>query len=128
MDLRGLYTWASIAVIVLASTAGEVLIARAMLRIGDMGQLRRTAGLGGAARAVMTAPLFWLGICFMAIGFFSLLIALSWADVSLVQPASASLTFVTNAIAARLFLHERVDRRRWFAAVCVAGGVALLAQ
>lgn len=128
MDLRALYTWASIAVIVFASTAGEVLIARAMLRIGDTGRLRRTAGLVGTARAVMTAPLFWLGIGFMAIGFFSLLIGLSWADVSLVQPASASLTFVTNAIAARLFLHERVDRRRWFAALFVAGGVALLAQ
>jgi drug/metabolite transporter (DMT)-like permease len=63
----------------------------------------------------------------MACAFFSLLLALSWADVSLVGPASASLTFVTNAVAARIFLHENVDRRRWTAALLVAGGVALLA-
>jgi len=128
VDLRDIYTWAAIAAIVIASTAGEVLIARAMLRVGDVARLRRSVGLLGAARAVVREPLLWGGIFFMAIGFFSLLIGLSWADVSLVQPASASLTFVTNAIAARIFLHERVDRRRWFAAVFVAGGVALLAQ
>jgi len=63
----------------------------------------------------------------MTISFYSLLFSLSWGDVSLVAPAAASLTFVGNAVAARIFLHERVDRRRWIAALLVAGGVALLA-
>jgi drug/metabolite transporter (DMT)-like permease len=70
---------------------------------------------------------FVLGIVAMAAAFFSLLFALSWGDVSLVAPASASLTFVGNAFAAKIFLHERVDRRRWIAAGLVACGVALLA-
>jgi drug/metabolite transporter (DMT)-like permease len=64
----------------------------------------------------------------MALSFFSLLFALSHAEVSLVAPASASLTFVTNAIAARFFLKENVDRRRWMAALCVCVGVALLSR
>ena len=34
---------------------------------------------------------------------------------------------VANAVAAKIFLRERVDRRRWMAALLVAGGVALLA-
>ena len=63
----------------------------------------------------------------MATSFFGLLVALSWADVSLVVPATASLTYVTNALAARLFLHERVDRRRWMSALLVCAGVAVLA-
>ena len=43
-------------------------------------------------------------------------------DVSLVAPASASgRRFVGNAAAAKFFLHERVDRRRWVAAA--PGGV-----
>ena len=46
----------------------------------------------------------------MAVGFFSLLFALSWGDVSLVAPAAASLTFIGNAFAAKIFLHEKVDR------------------
>lgn len=126
MDRRDVYTWGSIALIVIGSTAGEVLIAKGMQRIGDLGELRHRAGLSAAIRAVVTESLFWLGILFMALGYFSLLIGLSWADVSLVQPALASLTFVTNAFAARIFLHEKVDARRWMAAVFVAGGVALL--
>jgi drug/metabolite transporter (DMT)-like permease len=48
--------------------------------------------------------------------------------MSLVVPAAASLTFVTSALAAKIFLHEKVDRRRWAAAVMVCVGVALLAQ
>ena len=53
--------------------------------------------------------------------------ALSWGDVRLVAPAAASLTFIGNAVAAKIFLHERVDRRRWIAASLLAAGVALLA-
>jgi len=44
-----------------------------------------------------------------------------------VAPAAASLTFIANAVAAKVFLHERADRRRWIAASLVAAGVALLA-
>jgi drug/metabolite transporter (DMT)-like permease len=35
--------------------------------------------------------------------------------------------FIGNAVAAKIFLHEKVDRRRWIAAGLVAAGVALLA-
>ena len=71
---------------------------------------------------------FVTGVFFMALSFFSLLFALSHADLSLVAPASASLTFVTNAVAAKFFLKENVDRRRWIAAVCVCAGVVLMAH
>jgi len=76
---------------------------------------------------MITNGALWLGIFFMALAFFSLMFALSWADVSLVAPAAASLTFLTNAIAAKFFLHEKVDRRRWMAAVLVGCGVLLIA-
>jgi drug/metabolite transporter (DMT)-like permease len=126
--MRTLYTWASITAIVLASTAGDVLLAYAMRRVGDLGEIRERQGIIAAIRAVVTNPWFMLGVFFMAMAFFSLLVGLSWADVSLVAPASASITFVTNAIAARIFLKENVDRRRWLAAVFVACGVLLLAH
>lgn len=121
-----LYTWGSIAVVVLASTIGDVLLSRAMKRIGDLGELRRRQGLAHVLRRVLFNGTFLLGVAAMAVAFFSLLVALSWADVSLVAPASASLTFVTSAVAARFFLHENVDRRRWAAALMVCVGVALL--
>jgi drug/metabolite transporter (DMT)-like permease len=126
--MKTAYTWGAIVLLCLASTVGDVLISSAMKQIGDLQELRQRQGLLHVVGRVLTSTRFLLGICFMCVGFFSLLFALSWADVSLVGPASASLTFVTNAVAARIFLKERVDGRRWGAAVFVAAGVALLAS
>jgi drug/metabolite transporter (DMT)-like permease len=119
---------AMIAAIVLTSTAGEVLTAAAMKSIGDLDEIRAQSGLKGAIRAVLTCPLFFTGVGFLALAFFALLFSLNHLPVSLVAPASASLTLVTNAIAAKLFLHENVDRRRWTSAVLVCIGVYLLAH
>ena len=119
---------AMIAAVVLSSTCGEVLTAAAMKSIGDLDEIRARAGMKGAIRAVVTCPLFFAGVFFLALAFFALLFALNHLDLSLVAPASASLTLVTNAVAARLFLHENVDRRRWTAALFVCVGVYLLAH
>jgi drug/metabolite transporter (DMT)-like permease len=120
------YVWAAIAVIVTVSTAGDVLLSKAMKQVGDLGELWRSEGLWTVARRTFSNPTFVLGVCAVAVGFFSLLTGLSWGDLSLVGPASASLTVVANAIAAKFLLHEHVDHRRWTAALLVAGGVVLL--
>ncbi|MGA8312289.1 MAG: EamA family transporter [Terriglobales bacterium] len=125
--MKHAYTWGAVLAVVLASTTGDVLLSRAMKRVGDVGELWRRTGLLTVAGRILRNPSFLLGILAMALAFYSLLFALSWGDVSLVAPASASLTFVANAIAAKIFLHERVDHRRWMAALLVAGGVLLLA-
>ena len=57
---------------------------------------------------------FLLAIVFMAASFFTLMVALSWADVSLVVPASAACTFLTNAIAATLPEGGDPHRPRYF--------------
>jgi drug/metabolite transporter (DMT)-like permease len=119
---------AMIAAIVLCSTTGEVLTAAAMKSIGDLDEIRAHSGMKGAIRAVLTCPLFFSGVGFLALAFFALLFALNHLDLSLVAPASASLTLVTNAVAATLFLKENVDKRRWTAAVLVCVGVYFLAH
>ncbi|HLH09203.1 MAG TPA: EamA family transporter [Terriglobales bacterium] len=125
--MKSLYTWTAIFAVVAFSTAGDVLISNAMKRVGDVGPLFKNHGLARLLKSIAGNARLWLGIACMAGSFFSLLLALSWADVSLVGPASASLTFLSNAFFAKLFLHERVDRRRWIAALLVASGVALVA-
>src|SRR5579864_5754656 len=118
--------WAATAMItavVLTSTTGEVLTAAAMKSIGDLDEIRARSGLTGAIRAVLTCPLFFAGVAFLALAFFSLLFALNHLNLSLVAPASASLTLVTNAIAGKFFLHENVDGRRWASAALVCVGV-----
>ncbi len=128
MNVTTIHTWCAILAVVFSATAGDILLAGAMRNTGDLDDIRAHSGLLGAIRAVVTNPLLILGIAFMAVSFFSLLFALSWADVSLVAPATASLTFISNAFAAKIFLHENVDRRRWIAAVFVSAGVLLLTR
>ncbi|HKM84707.1 MAG TPA: EamA family transporter [Terriglobales bacterium] len=125
--MKDLYAWAAIALIVLASTSGDVLLSFSMKRVGDVGELWKRHGVLAVIGRVLTTPTFALGLVAMAVAFYSLLFGLSWGNLSLVVPASASLTFVANAVAARIFLHERVGRRRWIAALLVAGGVVLMA-
>ncbi len=117
-----------IAAIILASSVGELLTAAAMKSIGDLDEIRAHSGLPGAIRAVLTCPLFFGGVTFLALAFFSLLYALNHLPLGLVAPASASLTLVTNAAGAKIFLKENVDRRRWIAAVLVCIGVYFLAH
>lgn len=125
-NMKSLELWSAIALIVLGSSGGDVLLSAAMKRIGDLNQLRASRGLPRVIARIFTEKLFLLALCSFAIGFFSLLTALSWGDLSLVAPASASLTFVVSTVMAKLFLKEDVDRRRWVSAALVCVGVALL--
>lgn len=121
------YTWMSIFSVALASVVGDVLLSRAMKQVGDVNDLWGRHGAWAVLRRTLGNPNFAAGLFAMALSFFSLMFSLSWGDVSLVGPAAASLTFIGNAFAAKIFLHEKVDRRRWMAAVLVAAGVVLLA-
>ena len=126
--MKHLAVWSGIAAVVIAATVGDVLQSRAMKEIGDLGLVRKSHGIWTVILTVISNARFMIGLAFMAVGFFCLLITLSWGHVSIIGPASASLTFLANALVAHIYLKEDVDRRRWMAALCVAGGVALLAR
>jgi len=128
MNPATLHTWETIFAVVLTATAGDILIAGGMRRLGDLDEIRARSGLTGAIMAVLSSGMFLVGITCMALSFFSLLFALADADLSLIAPATASLTFITTTAAAKFFLKENVDRRRWLAALFVCAGVALLAR
>lgn len=124
-------TWSCILGVAALAITGEVLIAAAMRRLGDLDLLRTQSGLRGyigPIRAVLSSPLFLIGALCMALNFFALLFTLSVVDLSLAAPATASLTYIGNAAAAKVFLHENVDRRRWLAVLFVCIGVVLLAK
>ena len=120
--------WSAIGFVAALAVAGEVLIAAGMRELGDLDDIRAKAGLLGAIRAVLTSAKFVMGALCMAVNFFAMLFALSIAELSLAAPAIASLTYIGNAFAAKWFLHEKVDHRRWLATGCVAVGVALLSR
>ena len=119
-------TWLMVLVLVCLNSAGDMTTARAMRRVGDFSELRRKSGIFGVTRAVLTEPWFYLGLLAMALSFFGLLAALSLIDLSVVVPASASLTFLLNLIGARFFLKEHVSKRRWLSGILVLGGIILV--
>jgi drug/metabolite transporter (DMT)-like permease len=119
-------TWMMVLVMVGLNSAGDMTTARAMRRVGDFSQLRRKSGILGVAIAVLTEPWFYLGLLAMALSFFAMLAALSFIDLSVVIPASASLTFLLNLFGAQFFLKEHVSGRRWLSGILVLGGIILL--
>ncbi len=121
-------TWMTIVAVASTAIAGDVLTAGAMRQIGDLDAIRARSGLAGAIKAVAGSGMFLLGVASMAVSFFALLFTLSVVEVSLAAPASASLTFIGNAAAAKFFLKENVNRRRWLAAIFVCAGVVLLTK
>lgn len=123
-----LRTWSCIGGVAALAIVGEVLIAAAMRRLGDLDIIRERSGLPGAIRAVLSSPVFLVGALCMALNFFAMLFTLSVVELSLAAPAIASLTYIGNAAAAKVFLHENVDRRRWLAVLFVCIGVVLLAK
>ena len=123
------HIWTSIVLVAVCAVTGDVLTARAMRRVGDLDVIRAESGMPGAIKAVLSVPEFALGIVAMTLSFFSLLYALAPpAPVSLIAPATASLTYIGNAIVARTFLHENVDRRRWFSVLLVTIGIYLITK
>ena len=124
-SLRG---WSCIFLVAALAIAGECMIAAAMRGVGDLDDILAQTGLAGAIRAVLSSPLFLGGALCMALNFFAMLFTLSIVDLSLAGPASASLTYIGNAVAAKLFLRENVDRRRWLAVLFVCAGVYLLSK
>lgn len=113
-----------IAIIVISSSLGDLLISRGMKQVGEIDKLN-IRFLLGIARRTLTNPNIIGGILGMAIAFFSLLAVLSWAPLSLVSPAT-SLGYVVNTVGAKFYLKERIDPLRWMGTVLVCLGAACL--
>jgi multidrug transporter EmrE-like cation transporter len=116
-----------IVLLVAFTTFGDLLMAKAMRRVGDVDAIRKKAGIFGVVRAILANGFFYAALFCMAASFFSLLIALSLIDLSIVIPAASSLTYLSTLVGAKLFLKEHVDLRRWIAGGVVMCGMILLA-
>jgi drug/metabolite transporter (DMT)-like permease len=110
--------------IVVAGTAGELCISRAMKEAGEVHDFRPGALLQVAAR-VMRIKWIWFGLGLMTLAFFALLGILSVENVSFVVPVTA-LSYVAGGIGGMLFLGERLNRSRWAGILLVCLGVGLV--
>jgi transporter family protein len=113
-----------LAAVVLAGAAGDVFVARAMKKVGELASFRPAAIFRFGLTTVANGFL-WLGIFWKAVAFFCFLALVEKADLSWVVPASA-ISFVVELVAARIFLRESINATRWAGALCIAAGVAII--
>lgn len=110
--------------VMVAGTAGELCMARAMKAIGEVTDFRPRALLGVALRT-MGLIWTWVGLGLMTLGFFALLAVLALENVSFVVPVTA-LSYAVGAAGGKAFLHERVTPARWAGVLLVCVGVTLV--
>jgi len=113
-----------VAIVVLASTFGEIAITHAMKIIGEVHRFTPRAILSVMGRAFRQSWM-WVGFALMVLSFFALLALLSWEDVSFVIPATAA-SYAVGALGAKFLLRENVCRTRWVGVLLVSIGVALV--
>jgi drug/metabolite transporter (DMT)-like permease len=106
------------------STGGEIAMTYGMKRVGEPQGFRPMALLQFLGKAMKNGWV-WLAAPLMAASFYSLLILLSWAPISLVIPASA-FNYVVGTFGAKYLLKEDVTAKRWMGVLLVCGGVTLV--
>ncbi len=117
-------TWSVLIILVLADSAGSMLLARGMRQVGEVRGLDLEDLLRLARRAASNMTLA-LGIFCMTIAFFMLMALLSWSDISFVWPATA-LTEPVNMLGSRFILKEKVTRLRWASMIFIGTGIYLV--
>lgn len=116
--------WAIVAIIVAATTAGELLQALGMRHQGEIHDFRPGA-LGRLAAALVRNRYIAASFGAMAISFFAFMSLVSVADLSFAVPATAA-SYVFETVLAKYVLGEYVEWKRWAGASLVACGVGLL--
>ena len=111
-------------VLVLSGTGGDLTLAHAMRRLGEVKDFSPGAIAHVLGRALREGWM-WIGIAQMALAFCSLLALLSWEAVSFVVPATA-LSFVIGSLGGKYLLGERLTPLRWAGIGLVAAGVMLV--
>ena len=115
--------WIFIAIIVGATTIGEVLQAAGMRQHGE---IHFNPNAVGRAVALLSRNRFVIGsVLAMAVSFFAYLGLLTVSELSFAVPATA-VTYVLETILAKYILKEQVNWLRWAGASLVICGVALV--
>jgi drug/metabolite transporter (DMT)-like permease len=118
-------TAATLAIFVLAGSAGELAVTHGMKKAGAPDHLRIQQVISFLGRAFRNGW-FWVGVPLMALSFYLLMVLLSWEPISLVIPASA-LSYVVGTLGAKYILKEDVNGVRWAGVLLVCVGVAIVA-
>jgi multidrug transporter EmrE-like cation transporter len=108
--------------IMLGASIGDALLSRGMKQVGPVS----FAHMGLLLHALLN-PWVMGGIAVLISFMGCYMQALSWADLTFVQPATAFGNVVT-ALIGRLWLHEAITPLRWAGIACIVIGVGFVAN
>jgi drug/metabolite transporter (DMT)-like permease len=106
------------------STGGEIAMTHGMKQVGEPESFRPKALLHFIGKAMRNGWV-WCALPLLGASFYSLLILLSWAPLSVVIPVSA-FNYVVGTFGAKYLLKEQVSKKRWIGVVMVCVGVTLV--
>jgi drug/metabolite transporter (DMT)-like permease len=113
-----------LAFFIFCNTSGEIALTYGMKIVGEPESLRPRALLRFLGKAVRNGWV-WIALPLLAGSFYSLLVLLSWAPLSVVIPATA-FNYVVGTLGAKYILNEQVSRKRWMGVAMVCVGVTLV--
>lgn len=108
--------------IMLGASIGDALLSRGMRQVGPVSPHH----LGALVHALLD-PWVFCGILVLISFMGSYMTALSWADLTFVQPATAFGNVVT-ALIGRVWLHEAISPVRWVGIGLIVIGVGFVAN
>jgi drug/metabolite transporter (DMT)-like permease len=106
------------------STGGEIAMTHGMKQVGEPASFQPMVLVKFIGRAMKNGWV-WVAVPLLAASFYSLLVLLSWAPLSVVIPASA-FNYVVGTFGAKYLLREQVSVKRWMGVVMVCVGVTLV--
>jgi uncharacterized membrane protein len=117
-------TWIAIFIIAFSDACGDLFLAKGMKKIGLM-KLTSFSQTRQQVFKIITNIWIIQGVTCQAIAFLGFVSVLSWADISLVRPAT-SLTYVLSLLGAILILKERINLGRLSGIILVGLGVLII--
>ncbi len=116
--------WLGTVILALADSAGDVLTGMGIRQVGEIPSFAPAKLLPWVGQ-VVTNPLMVAGVSGNAIAFLTFIWLLSWAEISLVRPATA-IGYAFSLLGARFILQEHISRERLLGIVIIGCGVATL--
>lgn len=114
--------YAVLVFIMLGASVGDALLSHGMREIGPVSFTHF-----GLLMHALLNPWVLAGIAVLISFMGTYMTALSWADLTFVQPATAFGNVMT-ALIGRLWLHEAITPMRWAGIACIVIGVGFVAN
>ena len=117
-------TYILVTLIVLFSSAGNVLLSRGMKQLGAV-RAGSAMGLVRLFMRIFTSGWIWMGIGGLLLFLGCFMVVLSWADYSYVAPAAAAV-YAVIPLVSQVLLGEKVTPMRWVGILIICVGVGLV--